>query len=436
MKKIFIPTETRTGLLVIIGLFIVLLSFMPWIYGAVTPFFALLDQHVVFNAALFFALIGLSIYFTHKAHDLLNIPYAVSSIIFGISGYLIWQQLFSLPVNLFLVLGTFAVAIILFRQGLEIEVNIHKKSFWKDVLIGLMSALFLFFITQFILKLAFPFISEFLRYSLPAVFLMFGASYLKENKSINLIKFTYDLTLVIIIYNFLYFSTRIMPGSFISLSSITSLYGAAFVSSIFGIFVGLLGAFVIHRHHFLWKDKVQNQNQNLYATTIIIGLVALSLLVGANPFIAAAISGMFINIKDGNENPDEKILNKTENLLSIVMYMLIGMSLSFETLTQFGINGIILGVLVSVIAPLVLFIFWVFLAKINVLPEKSSKNIFTNIFRREGVFALMGALCVFSISFGRGEDFVLTALCFVVILFVSYLYPWIIKLLKRDILNK
>ncbi len=436
MKKIFIPTETRTGLLVIIGLFIALLAFMPWIYGTLTPMFALLDQHVVFNSALFFALIGLTIYFIHKANNLLNIPYAVSSIIFGMSGYLIWNQLFPIPVNLFLILGTFAVAIILFRQGLEIETNIHQKSFWKDVLIGVVSAIVLFLATQFILKLAFPFISEFLKYSIPTLFLIFGASYLGGNKSTNLIKFVYDLTLVIILYNFLYFSTRLMPGSFTNLSSISSLYSVSFVSTVFGIFVGLIGSYVIHRHHFLWKDKTESQNQNLYAATIVIGLVALSLIIGANPFIAAAISGMFISLKDKIDNPEEKILNKTEKNLAIIAYFLIGTSLSFEAFTQFGINGLILGVFTTIIAPIILFIFWIILSKFNLLSTKSPQIIFSDIFKRKGSTVLMGSLCLFAISFSRGEDFVISALCFVAVLIINYLYPWATSLLNRDILNK
>lgn len=436
MKNILRSMNHRLATLFIIGITGTLLALFPWIYGSIISSFAMLDQHVLFNIFLLVGILGLVFYVSMEAKKNLHVPYAISALIFGIAGYNLWNMLFDINSNTYLILGTAVTAFAVFRRGLMVDINTPRKTFWKNIISGIIIAIILFIVTNFALKTFFPELSETMRYAAGGLMLLLGAHVPgRVLSAMGTVRFSYDMTLLVIIYNFLLFSSRIMPDSLLSISKNIAIYGSAISSSVYGILVGLIGAYLLHRHHQMWVLAGQEKKENVYTMTLLCAVLALSVLIGANPFIAAGIMGLLVTIRDAKNNPEEHILSKSESVFVIFIFLLIGASIPLGALVALAPFAAIATLFVTIVAMIAVAVLFFFFGKINFLPTAHVKSYMMEVYNRHDNAILVGSITIFAASYLRMEYMLLVALTIVFSVAVEYLYPWVMRLIKSDSSN-
>lgn len=417
----------------IIGLTALILALAPFVYGPIIGYFAMLDQYTLFNSFLTVGILGLIFYVCIEAKKNLHVPYSISALIFGVAGFTLWNTLIDINQNLYLVLGVSATSFILLRQGLIVETTRLGKVFWKDVFVGIVSSIILFMLTNTLINAVFPDLSEALRYSASAVMLMLGSHIPgKTLKQMGTVRFSYDLTLLAILYNFLLFSSRLMPDSLVSIIRHPSLYSSAITSTIYGIIVGLVGAYLLHRHHKIWLLSGEEKKENLYTITLLAGVLALSFFVGANPFIAAGVMGLLVNIRDAKSDPESHILAHVESFVSIIVFLIVGASVSYAALLALSSFGAVITLFVTIAAMLASSILFYAFSKAGLLPKASIKTYMMEVYNRFDSTLLIGGLALFSFAYLKREFMLMATLVVVFVVVVEYLYPWILRSVKRD----
>ncbi len=423
-----LPVHLESVLLLVI--LITVLLFSPLIYNSFVPRFALLDQSVLFNTFILIGLIGLIVYVVSNSKRVLGISYPVSAFILGVSGYAIWPRLINIPENTYLILGVLCLSFVVFRRGLNIDISGSKKSLIKYIIIGVVLGIFSFIFTNFLLKSLFPNFDQVLVYGLSSLLLILG-SHLKgiALHKMDVLKFSFDMSVLVILYNFILFSSRINIGSLLQIGKHNEFFTLAFTSSVYGILVGLIGAYLLHRHHLSWKQETIKNEQNFYFVGLLSGILALSFLVGANPFISAAVMGFLVTMRDSQDNPENHILSYIESYLGIFVFLILGSAISFSILGMLFAFSSGVVVLISLVLVLVLsFVLFIF-SKFHLLPEAKYITYLAEVLNRQSVSVFIGALTLFIISSGFNNLFITT--CFVVILCVFYIYPIFIKHLKN-----
>lgn len=433
MKHLFGPLESRleTALLIIIT--IVILSLAPWIYGTLIPFFALLDQQMLFNAALAVTLLGIVVYTVLQSRKVLNVPYAVSAFVFGTAGFAFWGTIIEMPAYTMLYIGMAATAIIVFRRGLLVDVVTSSKAFWKSTIVGIISAIVFFLATNFLLSFIFPEMSEVLRYSISTILLLLGAHI--HNRSLVALgttRFAFDMTLLVIFYNFLMFSSRITAESLLNISLHLPVYGSAITSTVYGIALGLIGAYVLHRHHRMWVSQESKRNQNMYTLTIIAGALALSFIFGANPFITAGMMGLLVTIRDNNDNPEDHMLVRAESVIAIIVFLVLGSTISFAALLWLVPFGSVAVLFITIFSMAILSTLFYLAGKMNLLPNAKWRSYIYEVTQKEDSPILIGSLALFALSYGRGEGELLSGLSIILVLVVYYVYPWLLHVMHKD----
>ncbi len=425
--------DSKIATLFIIGITAFLLAMAPFLYGPIVRSFAMLDQSTLFNIFVLVGILGLVFYISIEAKKHLHIPYAVTSLIFGVSGYILWNTLFTINSNLYLVLGTAVTAFAVFRRGLMVDNNAPRKIFWKNIFSGILVAIVLFIVTNFCLKMFFPDLSIAMNYSISAMLLVLGAHVPGRLLSnMGTVRFSYDMTLLVIIYNFLLFSSRILPDSILNISNNIAIYSSAITSSVYGILVGLLGAYLLHRHHKMWVMSGQSNKENLYTLTLLSIVLAISLIVGANPFIAAGIMGLLVTMRDRAENPEEHVLVKAESILTMSVFLIIGASIPFAALVALLPFGAIITLFITVIAMVVVALLFSLLGRFGFLPHAHIRSYISEVYNRHDSAILVGSLALFAAAYLRMEYVLLMALVIVFAITVEYIFPWVIKLVKSD----
>ncbi len=437
MKHLFGPLESRLETALFIILVIGLLLLAPWLYGSLVSYFALLDQYVLFNASVAVAIIGIVFYVILQSRKVLGIPYAITAIMFGLAGYKFFSILFDFPPNTYLILGVAATALVFFRRGLTVDILKSRKTFWKSILLGIVCAIIFFMVTNYLLALVFPGLSETLRYSVAAIFLMMGGHlYNTSLVSLETVRFSFDMTLLVILYNFLLFSSRIAPGAFLNLGSHLPVYSSAITSTIYGIILGLIGAYLLHRHHNMWVNEINVKHQNIYTLTLLAGVLALSFLFGANPFIATGVMGLLVTLKDHKENPEGHILSKTESVVVILTYLIIASVISMPLLMWLMSFGSVVALFVTVFSMIILSTLFYFAGHLRILPPARWKSFVTEVIKKEDAVALIGALVLFSMAYNNVEGPILAALSIIFVVVIVYIYPWVLRIMREDAIDR
>lgn len=425
--------DSKLATLFIIGITAFILAMSPMLYGPVVRSFAMLDQSTLFNIFVLIGVLGLVFYVAMEAKKHLHIPYAVTSLIFGISGYVLWNTLFTINSNVYLVLGTAATAFAVFRRGLMVDNNAPRKIFWKNILSGIVIAVVLFIVTNFCLKMFFPDLSLAMNYAVTAMLLLLGAHVPgKVLSNMGTVRFSYDMTILVIIYNFLLFSSRIMPDSILSVSKNLAIYSSAITSSVYGVLVGLLGAYLLHRHHSMWLIAGQSNKENIYTLTLLSSILAISIIVGANPFIAAGIMGLLVTMRDSKENPEEHVLTKAESAIVIVLFLIIGASIPFAALVALLPFAAVVTLFVTIVAMVGLAALFTILGKINFLPHAKMRSYVMEVYNRHDSAIMVGSLALFAAAYLRMEYILLITLVVVFSITVEYLFPWVMRLVKNE----
>ncbi len=431
MKNIFRSIDSRFSTLFVIICMVVLLQLGPWMYSSVVSLFAMMDQHTLFMVFTLIAVLGLVFYVSMEARRHLHIPYSVSAIIFGVAGFSFWNMLFDINTQTYLVLGTAAVAFSVFRRGLRVDITGSRKVFWRQIFVGIISAFVLFLLTNFIMSLVFPELSDALLYTICGVLLLLGAHLPTGTiTTMGTARFSYDMTILVVLYNFLMFSSRVLPESLLNISSFISLYSAAITSSVYGILVGLIGAYLLHRHSSIWASSGQKK-ENIYTITLLCGVLALSFLMGANPFIAAGIMGLLVTIRDAKNDPESYILYRVENIINIFVFLLIGASIPFSVIIAFTSFGTLVTVFISVVAMILLGLVFYGFGKMGFLPHAKIKSYMIETYSRHDASIMTGALTLFAISYLRMEYMLLVVVSIMFVIAVEYLYPWILRSFKH-----
>ncbi len=425
--------DSKVATLFIIGITAFLLAMAPMIYGPIVRSFAMLDQNTLFDIFVLVGVLGLVFYVAIEAKKHLHIPYAVTSIIFGIAGYVLWNTLFTIDSNLYLVVGTAATAFAVFRRGLMVDNNAPRKIFWKNIFSGIVIAIVLFVVTNFCLKMFFPDLSVAMNYSASAILLLLGAHVPgKLLSNMGTVRFSYDMTLLVIIYNFLLFSSRVLPDSILNISANLAIYSSAITSSVYGVLVGLLGAYLLHRHHNMWVAAGQSNKENLYTLTLLSIILAISLMVGANPFIAAGIMGLLVTIRDSKQNPEEHVLAKAESIFVMVAFLIIGASIPFSALVALLPFGGVVTLFVTIIAMVSIAMLFTLFGKIGFLPHAHIRSYILEVYNRHDSAIMVGSLALFAAAYLRMEYILIITLVIVFSIAVEYLFPWVIRLVKSD----
>lgn len=424
MKNISRKLPIHLETLLIILVLILLLVTGPWVYSSVIPYFAILDQHTLFDSFILIGLVSLIVYVITQAKKNLQIPYAVSSFVFGMVGYNFWHRVIEIPQNFYLVLGVIAVSFVVFRRGLNVDVTGSKKSIIKSIIIGIVSAIVIFIVTNFILKLVFPNMNEVLIYSITGLLTILGA----HNKSLSLprmdiVRFSYDMVIFVILYNFLVFSSRVTVDSVISIGRHLPVYGASFMNTVYGALIGLIGAYLLHRHHLIWDKDNTNSEQNIYSIALLCGILALSFLIGANPFIAAGIMGFLVSMRDYINNPQDYILTKFESYLDIIVFLVLGAGISFNIFVSLLTFSTSVVLCISLFSTFILVILLYIFSKLNIFTRASFKTYLNEISHQSNLPILVGAVALFIISNTHNLENIIISLSFVFILFLYYVYP-------------
>ena len=432
MKKISknLPVHLESVLLILLLILVLLIS--PNIYSKVIPYFALLDQSILFNTFVFVGLIGIIFYVVSNTKRVLGIPYSVSAFILGMAGYNLWPRLINLPNNLYLILGVFAVSFVVFKRGLNVDVTGSKKEIIKSIVLGIILGIVSFIFSNFVLKSIFPNFSPVLIYGLTSLLLILGS----HIKSLSLhrmdsLKFSFDMTVLVILYNFLLFSSRININSFLEIGKHINFYSSAFVSSVYGVLIGLIGAYLLHRHHLYWKQESIKNEQNIYSIGLLCGVLALSVLVGANPFIASAVMGLLVTIRDAKENPEEHILSYFEAFLGIFVFLVLGSNISFAVLGSLLAvsSGIVF--LISFIIILGLSLILASFSRFHIMPKAKFSTYLTEILNRQSISVFVGALTLFILSNSYGFNNLFVVTTFIIIVYIYYIYPIISNSLNK-----
>lgn len=436
MKYLLGPLDSRVETALLILLVSLLLLLAPWFYGSLVSFFALLDQYILFNMAVAVALAGIAFYTVLQSKKVLGIPYAISASLLGLAGYKFFSLIFDLPENTYLVLGTAAAALVFFRRGLSVDIVGSRKTFWKSITVGALAALVFFLIANYLIGLVFPGMDETLRYSICTIFLMMGG-HLHNTRLVSMetVRFSFDMTLLVILYNFLLFSSRLLPGGFASLASHLPVYTSAIASTVYGILIGLIGAYLLHRHHAMWSGQTNERHQNIYTITLLAGVLALSFLFGANPFVAAGVMGLLVTIRDNKENPEDRILNRAESIITIVAYLIIASSISVSLFSWLLSFGSVTALFVTLFSVFILATLLNVASHWHLLPHAKWNSYIVEVLKREDAPAIIGSLVLFSMAYVGEEGPLLAALSLVFMVVISYVYPWVLRLLKEDALD-
>ncbi len=434
MKNVFRSMHSGLATMFIIGITALLLALAPWIYGPVISYFAMLDQYTLFNSFLLVGLLGLIFYVSIEAKKNLHIPYSISAMIFGVSGFTLWNTLIDINPNLYLVLGVSATCFILLRQGLLVETSKLGRVFWKDVFVGVVTSVVLFMLTNTLISSVFPELSEPLRYSASAIMLMLGSHVNSKSLSqMGTVRFAYDMTLLVILYNFVLFSSRFSPDSLVMIFKHPSLYSSAIISTVYGVLIGLIGAYLLHRHHRMWTLAGEEKKENLYTITLLAGMLALAFFVGANPFIAAGIMGLLVNIRDAKSDPESHILAKVESFVSIIVFLIIGASVSYAALMALSSFGAVVTLFVTIFAMLVISLVFYIFGKFGLLPQARIKTYMMEVYNRFDSTLLIGGLALFSFAYLKKEFMLMATLVVVFVVVVEYLYPWVLRITQKEL---
>jgi len=340
--------------------------------------------------------------------------------------------LFEISHNTYLILGTTAVAFSVFRRALRVDITGSSKVFWKQILVGILSAFILFALTNSIMNFVFPELSDALIYSICGMLLLLGA-HLPNGpiSTMGVARFSYDMTILIIFYNFLMFSSRVLPDSLLNITSLWSLYGSAISSTVYGIMVGLAGAYLLHRHSSIWSNSGQKK-ENIYTITLLCAILAVSFVFGANPFIAAGIMGLLVTIRDAENDPESYILYRAENIITIFVFLILGASVSFSGLIAFASFGTTVTIFMSIVAMIVLgLIFYVF-SRIEFLPHAKIKSYMIETYSRHDASIMTGALALFAVAYLRTEFILVVVVAVMFVVAIEYIYPYILRLVSKS----
>lgn len=432
MKTLSRNIPNHFGSILLILVLVVFLLASPVLYSSVVSSFALLDQNILFNVFGLLGLLGLIIYVISNSKRVLGVPYAISAFIFGVSGYAIWPRLINLPPNVYLIFGVMAVSFVVFRRGLNVDSSGSKKSMIKSIFLGVILAIFSFVFINFVLKFIFPSFAYVLIYGLSAMLLMLGSNL----KSLSLprmdvFKFSFDMTILVILYNFLLFSSRLQIDSFLEIGKHLPFYSASFGSTVYGVLVGLIGAYLLHRHHLSWNEDSIKNEQNIYSIGLLFGILALSFLIGANPFISSGVMGLLVTMRDFKNNPEDHILSHFESYLGIFVFLILGSGISFFILGSLLAvsSGIVF--LISLIFILALSFVLFILSKTSILPNLSYKKYLSEVLNRDNSVIFIGSLVLFLLSNSSGFNNLFITSCFVIIVCVYYIYPIFVRQVKN-----
>lgn len=435
MEILFKKTSTRATLFVAFFSLIFLLIIAPYLYNLTLPMFAILDQHILFKVFSGIGILGLIFYLCFVLEKNNFMPTIFSAFIFGLSSFGIVELFFDFNNNgsLFLIVGTLALSFTLFRRGIFIDTNLKSLNFWKQIFAGFFISLLLFVFLNFLIKNILPEITSILRYGMIVV-LMFVGAHIKQKgeNNLDIARFSYDMTLLVILYNFLLFGSRLSLEAIFSISKFDAIYGVAFVSTIYGLILGLLGAYVIYRQKSFLLNEDNNDKVNLYILPVIMGVLAFSFLFGANPFVASAVMGLFISLKDSNFDPQNHLFYKTESIINTVVFFIIGATFSVWMFYNYLLSSMFVGSFLFFLSIIgfsgLLFLF----GKMKMLPKLSIKLCTKESFSRIDAIAILGSVSLFSAAYLRDQYFFLFNIVIIVSFFIWYLIPIILNLLKIE----
>ncbi len=223
-----------------------------------------------------------------------------------------------------------------------------------------------------------------------------------------------------------------MPDSILNISKNIAIYSGALTSSVYGVLVGLLGAYLLHRHHKMWVMAGQSSKENIYTLTLLSIILAISIFVGANPFIAAGIMGLLVTMRDPKENPEEHVLTKAESAIVIVLFLIIGASIPFGALVALLPFGAVVTLFVTIVAMVGLAALFTILGKIDFLPHAKMRSYIMEVYNRHDSAIMVGSLALFAAAYLKMEYMLLITLVVVFSITVEYLFPWVMKLVKSD----
>jgi NhaP-type Na+/H+ or K+/H+ antiporter len=327
MIKYKIPQKIEALLLLVI--ISMLLIFGQFALGSFVKTFSSLSSYSTFSFLFSFGLVGLLVYMMFYFEKRLKIPLVFSGIFLGLMSAGIFNFLYpnlELPLSS---MGLTVVSFFMFRRALSVNVKNRKKDLIKGITVGTISAIILFSIIGVLLDISFPSINTVTLYIIAAIILILGNhTFKKSSEEMDITRFFMDLVLVGLVYGLTLWGSRFLPSSLFSPFESVSFFVNITSGIILGSFVGLLGAYMLHRHHNTWS--VSGQKEDWYILALFFGIIALSILVGGNPIIAGAIMGLLVQLKDEKDAPEDSILPNLHSFIYPIIALVVGYFLSIQ----------------------------------------------------------------------------------------------------------
>ena len=422
MIKYNIPKKIEALLMLVIISF--LLVFGQFILGFFVKTFSSLSSYSTFSFLFSFGLLGLIVYMMFYFEKRLKIPLVFSGIFFGLLSAGIFNFLYpdlQLPLSS---MGLAVVAFFIFRNALSINIKNRKKDLIKGSTVGIVSAVALFSIIGVLLDISFPSINTVTLYIIAALILILGNHTLKtSSEEMDITRFFMDLVLAGLVYGLTLWGARFLPSSLFSPFDSVSFFVNITSGIVLGSLVGLLGAYMLHRHHSVWSSG--QQKENWYIISLFFGIIALSILVGGNPIIAAAVMGLLVQLKDEKDAPEEAILPNVHGFIFPLVTLAIGYFLSLQMM-MLSLPYLVLFVLVIVFPALFLTAVVIFaLTHYGKFSRIHFMTVLASVYDKNKSLPLVLSLALFAASSAL-EDIYFIVTIIVTLVIINYtLFPYL-----------